>query len=72
MPKSEINKKDWSSWEFNKKSDPEFQQVISSPFDYYFPKYVEATRVLIEKYKTRSKVFLLNLDKNRVSIEKEF
>jgi len=71
LPKCEIISKRWKSWEYNK-SDPKFKKIITSPFNYYFPKYVQETQKILDKIETNSKICLLNLDRNKVSIEKEF
>lgn len=71
LPKLKVNQKQWKSYEYNK-SDPEFQKIITSPFEYYFPRYVEETRKVLEKIKNDSKVCLLNLNKNKIELEKEF
>ncbi|MEA3229394.1 MAG: hypothetical protein U9P44_00620, partial [archaeon] len=50
LPKQKVNPKRWKSYEYNK-SDSNFGQIVSSPFDYYFPKYVEATQRVLKKLK---------------------
>lgn len=71
LPKNEVISTRWKSWEYNK-SNAEFKKIISSPFKYYFPKYVEETKKILGKIKTDSKIYLLNLDRNLITIEKEF
>ena len=38
LPKNEVISTKWKSYEYNK-SNPEFKKIVSSPFNYYFPKY---------------------------------
>lgn len=71
LPKLEISQKKWKSYEYNKR-DSEFQRIIKSPFNYYFPEYIKKTKKELEKTKINSKVCLLNLNKNKIKLEKEF
>ena len=38
LPRSKVERSKWNSWEFNK-SDSQFEDLIKSPFEFYFPKY---------------------------------
>jgi len=71
LPKGAVERKSWRSYELLKRSD-EFRELIQSPFDFYFPTYIEETEKVIEQKKIYTTVCLLNLDRSQVRMEYRF
>ena len=81
LPKDSVEKKDWKSREFNK-STSEFDDLIKSPFEYYYTNHINETNYIDEtkKISDESKkkldgkkrlpnVFLLNINKRSIDLE---
>jgi hypothetical protein len=69
LPKQNVYYKSWKSWDFKKK-DRTFKEVIKSPYRFYFPKYISETKKIVEKINIKTKIVLLNIDNNKIIIEK--
>lgn len=68
LPKDSVEKKDWKSREFNK-STSEFDDLIKSPFEYYYPTYIQKIKKRFDGEKGIPNVFLLNINKKSVELE---
>lgn len=71
LPKRPVKYEDWKTRDrkISRRSD-EFQDIIKSPFKYYYPKYiVETKKVLDNIAQVAPDVFLLNIDNNKVELE---
>jgi hypothetical protein len=68
LPKRLVKKENWFSYCFSK-SDAKFKKLIKSPFKYYFPRYISKTKKIIKDKRIKTKVFLLNIDSNKVKLE---
>lgn len=71
LPKRSVKYEDWKTRDrkISRRSD-EFQDIIKSPFKYYYPKYIEETKkVLDDIVKVAPDMFLLNIDKKKVELE---
>jgi len=68
LPKKSVKSTAWHSYYFPK-SDARFKKLIKSPFKYYFPKYIKETKKIMKDKRIKTKVFLLNIDSNKVKLE---
>lgn len=69
LPKGEVEKKKWDSWEMNK-SNKKFLELVASPYDFYFPKYIKEATNVYGSFKISSDLYLLNIDRSKLRIEK--
>jgi hypothetical protein len=71
LPKFSVESKNWGSWDYYKK-DNSFIDMIKSPFNHYFSNYQKETKAVIERNNIKSKIYLLNLNKNKIDVECSF
>ncbi len=78
LPKKEVDKKRWKDRYYKRFSHTQkdrdiFEEIVISPFNYYSEKYVEETQKKLKELNDRkSKICLLNLDVDTISLVKEF
>lgn len=70
LPKRSVDKKSWKSWE-SRKSDKRFMQLIESPFNFYFPRYIKESKQLFKTSKIYTDLYLLNIDQGMVTLEEK-
>ncbi len=69
LPRTSVERSKWHSWEFLK-SDQKFEELIRSPFDFYFQNCVTQASNAYERRSIYPNLHLLNIDRNELRVEK--